>query len=708
MSQLLPVIVRVGQGGAEDALERLSDADREAHYRAVAGWMPAHSVLARGSASPAAIQLGPATVLGRTGSGGVAALSSGDLSALLGLPGLLAGKANLIHGHDFRNAVTGIDWTTLQDGRILARIGGAFVWIPIPTGGGGGGGGITSPLTAELDIGLQAIVSGEEELIRFSGGGLTICGRPFPKFSPDDPDEGSVWIYRGGEWEPGVLSGAGLLPGTPGLGSSIAEALATLQGRIAGRAPASHGHGLSDIRGETPGAWVRIGPGGTLEEVDPPTGGGVGPQSPLRFPLDIADQPIVSGDSELLRFGGGSIFIGGQQLFPAAIVSPTRGHSVIYDETASAFVNRRLREGDVDIAVPGISGDTLGEGLDELLTAIEGRSLIGHVHNLSQIVGDTPGRFVAVGSDGRLEEVPAPSGGPGGGGLQTPLTVPLDIADQPIVSGGRELIRVVEGEIELDGQQLFPSAIVNPTEGQPAVYDAATGSFRNKRVPAAQVLFDRAGSPIDAQALLEAILGLFANHALVEHTHNVDEIEGDTPGRFIAVGSDGRLEEVPAPTGGPGGGLQSPLTSALDIASQAIVSGDEELIRFEAGAIYVGGQELFPSAIVNPSEGDPAVYDADSGAFQNKPLPAPKVLVDRGGVSVDLQTYLNDLAAQVAANSGGGSALEPTVLNGGTPETTFQQSLDGGQPDSDQTGTGPDSSAKPFGATYDAGAPGDS
>ncbi|MEM8713792.1 MAG: hypothetical protein AAGG01_22855, partial [Planctomycetota bacterium] len=150
--------------GSQVRGREVANADLPAFVSNALQWMATNSVLTRGAGgNPRDLQLPENTLLGHVGAFGLGAVNASQLSELLNLAGLLAQKSSLGHVHGFET-LTGINWSTLADDRMLARVGGVIQWIPFQ---GGGGGGLQSPLTQDLDIVGFRIVSGAKELLRY-------------------------------------------------------------------------------------------------------------------------------------------------------------------------------------------------------------------------------------------------------------------------------------------------------------------------------------------------------------------------------------------------------------------------------------------------------------------------------------------------------------------------------------------------------------
>lgn len=352
MDDLLPISVRpLASGSTQGRLQRLSAAEARAFMEGIAAWMPQQSVLCRLGDQPTALQLPASTVFGALPGGGLGAYSGDALDELLGLSAGLAARAPLLHTHDFRTQVTGIDWSTLQDNRVLARVSGQFVWLSIPTGGGGGG--VSNPITSDLGIGNFAIVSGARTLLQLVGGQLQLDGRPLLLTSLTSPADGQALVYDGGEWVNGSLPGASVVIDLGGgLFEDADTVISDFAASIANKSNLDHTHGIEDIQGGTPGAWVRFDAGGVLEEVAAPTGSG-GISNPLTGDLDIATHALVSGARELISVVGGNVRLDGRDVFPAEISSPAEGQVAVYDEGGAVFGNRLLTPADISGVTEG-------------------------------------------------------------------------------------------------------------------------------------------------------------------------------------------------------------------------------------------------------------------------------------------------------------------------------------------------------------------
>lgn len=207
--------------GSQVRGREVADADLPAFIANALQWMAANSVLTRGSSGNArALELPNNTVLGRFDSGGgLGALSASQLSQILNLATLLAQKSNLGHSHAFVT-ITGIDWSTLADDRMLARVGGVTQWIPFQ---GGGGGGIQNPLTQDLNIAGFRIVSGGQELLRYENDQVFLMGQSVLDAEITDPVDGQAAIYRNGKWVNEDLpdTGGGSTGGTGSAGTAF-------------------------------------------------------------------------------------------------------------------------------------------------------------------------------------------------------------------------------------------------------------------------------------------------------------------------------------------------------------------------------------------------------------------------------------------------------------------------------------------------------
>ena len=269
-TDLTPLIVQnLGEGTGK--VRRITNEEVIEVARLLLDWLPENSVLVRGGGgSPAgAIRITPGQSLGRLGGDSIASLGPADMRTLLELPELFDAKAALNHAHLFQQ-ISNIDWSTLQDGRILAREGGQFVWIPTPTGGGSGGStsGLTNPLGEDLDLDGNRIMDGDVEVLKVQGGKLYILQKEVFTFDVTGATEGMVPRFSedSGEYE--------------------------------GENPK-----VTDLRGETEGKFLMVGPnGGGVVEVDAPSGGSGGSStggsgSGAPGSTDLINDPSTSGDT---------------------------------------------------------------------------------------------------------------------------------------------------------------------------------------------------------------------------------------------------------------------------------------------------------------------------------------------------------------------------------------------------------------------------
>lgn len=420
MTDLLPLIVErlnatSGQG------RRVTAAELQDYLSVLLGWLPDFSVPVRGSGGAASVSLSAGQALGRTMGGALQGLGATELDGILDLAARFAGTAPVVHTHEFISAITDIDWSTLDEGTTLSRVGGSFVWRQLPTGGVGlasSSGNVFNPLRSNLNLGGFRIVDGGAELIRFSGGVLFICGRPFPKFDLDDPSPGDVWIGGpGGLWVHRPPTGDDIQIGIPGLGGNLATSLDVILELIAQRSLIGHSHVISDVKGETPGKLIAVGPGPGFEliEVDPPVAGPGGVlTNPLGQDLDLGGNRVIDGVRELIRFSNNVLYIGGRPVIPSVITEVSDGQVAIYDEGEEAFVNTDFIADLVAVQSEEVAGTNVLEALTALTVAIEEKAPGLHPHAISNVFGSTPGKLVSVGPAPLFQLVEIDNPNPGG------------------------------------------------------------------------------------------------------------------------------------------------------------------------------------------------------------------------------------------------------------------------------------------------------
>lgn len=388
--ELYPLILErtAGTPGAGDAAgraRRITAAQRQDVTAALLGWMPAQSVVVRGATDPLAIALSSNTVLGRGPTGDVRPLGQADLDSLLGLTAAIGTRAPVVHSHTF-GEVPGLQAaldnrallnhlhppnqvraTGIPDGWIMTASGQLGSWAAPAAGGGLG-----SPLTTNLDIATFGLVSGASAVLSFSGGYAYLAGRKTPQLAENTGAlvSGHTWVFRPGGWVHGLLAATDVSASVPGIaGNTVHLLLDDLRAQILGRALLSHTHPLSQLEvpaGATPGHYLTPKVGGGWELLALPAAGG-GVTSPLSANLNLATYALVSGATELLRYSGGQILLGGRAVFPSTITTPAAGHVPVYDAGNADFRNRLLAAAEVTVeAISGLTGSTVQAALASL------------------------------------------------------------------------------------------------------------------------------------------------------------------------------------------------------------------------------------------------------------------------------------------------------------------------------------------------------
>ncbi|MEM9378403.1 MAG: hypothetical protein AAGB93_00540 [Planctomycetota bacterium] len=392
-----PVLLEVtagtpGQPDARGTLRRTLPNELVFAARELLSWMPAHTVLVRNGQVLTALQMQPGTVVGRTLAGATSPLGRTDLEAILDLVARLGEKADTEHvhtiaqitglttvlegvsrnGHDHPfSDIRDIDFATLAEGRVLGFQGGQFRFLNQL----GGGGGLGNPLSADLDLGGNALVDGPVSLLRRAGSRVQLGGRLLPVFAESAPDDGEVWVFEVDQFVHRRLSAAEVnLAAIAGLtADDVQEAIAALKAITDDRALTDHSHALTDLQAgvsATPGFYLTPTAGGGVEwKVLPAASGGVA--NPLTANLDLAEFALMSGLTEVLRVQGGQIFLGTRRVFDANIESPAQGHVAIYDAGAGEFRNRLLRPEEVSTS----GGELLSTTLATLRTDVDAATL---------------------------------------------------------------------------------------------------------------------------------------------------------------------------------------------------------------------------------------------------------------------------------------------------------------------------------------------
>ena len=263
MTDFIPLIVQDNGDGTGQA-RRIAENEAVELARNILKWLPDNSVVMKGgNGVVGAIRIFPGQMLGRSGDSGIDSLDSSEVMDNLGLPALLAGKANAAHQHAFIQAISDIDWTTLGDGRVLGREGGEFVWVEKSTGGTGSTGGLSNSLDNDLDLNGNGLVDGDTELIRVQDGKVYLFNKEVFEFDVTEAEEGFIPRFNEDE------------------------------GKYEGGLPQ-----VGDLVGGTAGKFLAVGENLRVEEVDAPGGGGTSTGGP----------PSTSGASYPSSFSANSSF----------------------------------------------------------------------------------------------------------------------------------------------------------------------------------------------------------------------------------------------------------------------------------------------------------------------------------------------------------------------------------------------------------------
>lgn len=221
MTDLIPIIAE-DQGDGTAQMRRMVPAEHLEAVQRLFDWLPPDSVfISNGAGVVGAIRLGPGCTLARLGAESIGSLTREQQRDNLGLPALFAAKAAAIHGHEFVDAITDINWSTLEDDRMLVRRGGAFVWVDEPTGGGSGTSGLENPLDEDLDLGGFAIVDGDVELLKVQDGKIYLNAKEIFGFDVTGATEGEVprfdeTVGEAGEFVSALPKVGDLVGGAPG------------------------------------------------------------------------------------------------------------------------------------------------------------------------------------------------------------------------------------------------------------------------------------------------------------------------------------------------------------------------------------------------------------------------------------------------------------------------------------------------------------
>jgi hypothetical protein len=284
-------------------------------------------------------------------------------------------------------------------------------------------------------------------------------------------------------------------------------------------------------------------------------------------------------------------------------------------------------------------------GLD---AALGNRALVNHLHTPNQIRATTiPDGHVMTAAGGFGSWAP-PAGGGGSGGIANPLVANLDIAGHRIVSGAITLLRYAGGRIYLGDCRMPCLDEVSPVEGQ--VWIRGSSSWLHRALVSGDIgataITGLAGATLVEQ--LTALLAALGTKANASHTHAPGEISttGATSG-WVLTNNNGTAVWAALPA--IGSGIANPLTAPLNIAAHAIVSGSQELLKYASGKVYVGGIEVFPSAINAPAAGHVPIYDAGQAKFINRFLAAGETSVTAiaGVAGSNVQTMLASLKGLV-------------------------------------------------------------
>jgi hypothetical protein len=393
MTDLFPIILARtgGTPGAPDAtglLRRLELAELATYGANLLDWLSPESVLVRAAGVPISLVLPPSSVVGRGASGSVRALTASDLDSLLGLSALIGGRDPAIHGHavgeitNLQNIianlarlvhtheVTDLLANGVPTGYVVTKGAGGVAWAA-PTGGGGAT--LAGPLVGDIEMGTFKIYgcSPSVEFFRCSGGRLIVQGGRLPILNENTPTAEDVWIWTGSAWTHQKLTANNIdadpLTGVPG--TTVHAQLAELLALIEARALLSHSHALSDIEvpgGATTGQVVTVAAGGGFV-VTTPSGGGGGVANPLIANLNIATYALVSGATEILKYAGGQVILGGRAVFPAEIVDPETGHVAIYNGGTELFENGFMQAELIEMtAIPGLASTSVQAALADL------------------------------------------------------------------------------------------------------------------------------------------------------------------------------------------------------------------------------------------------------------------------------------------------------------------------------------------------------
>jgi len=403
MPDQIPIILErvAGTPGSPDAtgrIRRVTSAELAAYGAAANDWLPFESVLARGAGAVAGLVLPPLSVVGRAGTGSVRALTSVDLDAILGLSTLIGGRAPAIHGHAISeianlqtilngvsrvghtHPVTDLTSSGVPTGYVVTKTAGGPVAWQAPTGGGGAT--LAGPLVGDIEMGTFRILgcSPSVEFFRCTGGRLIVQGGRLPILNEGTPATGHVWIWNGTTWVHRVLVAADItataLTGVPG--TTVHAQLAELLALIDARALLSHTHALADVLvpgGATVGQVVSVAADGTFV-CTTPSGGGGGIANPLTANLDLSTYALMSGVTEILKYSGGQVILGGRAVFPAAIVTPAAGHIPIYNPGTTLFENGLPQAQYVSMsAIGGVTTTSVQAAIASLKTQLTAATL---------------------------------------------------------------------------------------------------------------------------------------------------------------------------------------------------------------------------------------------------------------------------------------------------------------------------------------------
>lgn len=303
---------------------------------------------------------------------------------------------------------------------------------------------------------------------------------------------------------------------------------------------------------------------------------------------------------------------------------------------------------------------TQGE-VDGLLTSLAGKANTNHLHLPNQIrATGVPDGYVLTAA-GQLGAWAAP---PAGGGIGSTLTANLNLAGYALTDGTQELLKFAGG-------QLFLRGLRHPALGEATGEDAPQNrhvfirdgaSWVHRLLTSADLTVEEVETWWNNNPSLSAALAIVKQkveeRAPASHTHVLNTItlgnlpSGVADGWYVAYsGTTGQLELRVLPSAG--GGVANPLTGNLDIATFALVSGAQEILKWAGGKVILGGREVFPAAINTPAAGHVAVYNNSSSLFENRLLAAGEVSFTpiTGIVATNVQAAIAELQAEKLATT---------------------------------------------------------